>query len=75
MQPYTISPRSFFIHDRPRSTASPLNSLFQDSHAMFKLRIQHLGSMTHVTTEEDSETLRLMLETLIAAKRHIQTLN
>ena len=71
MQTYTLSPKFLVIHDRPKSV--PLDTLFQDSHAMFKLRVQHLGNISHVTTDDDSVTLRIMLEALIAAKKQIQT--
>jgi hypothetical protein len=40
---------------------------------MFKIRIQHLGNTTKVTTDEESETLRVMLEALISAKQQLQT--
>jgi hypothetical protein len=74
MKTYTLSHNYFMIHDRARSV-NALDHLFQDSHAMFKLRVQHLGNPKTVTTEEDSETLRVMLEALISAKKHIQSVS
>ncbi len=72
MNTYSLTPRSFLIHDKP-SQQQRLDHLFQDSHAMFKIRIQHLGNTTKVTTDEESETLRVMLEALISAKQQLQT--
>lgn len=74
MHPYTVSPRYFLIHDRPKAT-TPLGDLFHDSHTLFKLRVQHLGNTTKVTTEEESETLRIMLEALISAKKQLQSIS
>jgi hypothetical protein len=71
MPTYTITPRVYLIHDHPR-TSNSLPDLFRDSHTMFKLRIQHLGNMSKTITDQDSHTLRLMLETLIHAKKRIQ---
>lgn len=59
------------IADRPK--ANVLGSLFQDSHEMFTMRIQHLGNTAMVTSDEESETLRLMLDTLIWAKKSLQS--
>ncbi len=74
MYSYTISRNTFLIHDRPRSAPS-LSHLFQDSHAMFKMRIQHLGNTTKITSEEESDTLRIMLDALICAKQQLQNEN
>lgn len=69
---YTLSPNRFLIlRDQP-TYQEPLEHLFRDSHSMFKLRVQHLGNKTIAITEEESETLRIMLEVLISAKRQLQ---
>ena len=75
MNTYSLSPRFFLIHDKPvtHPNEHSLDHLFQDSHAMFKIRVQHLGNKTRVTTDEESETLRIMLEALISAKQQLQT--
>jgi hypothetical protein len=72
MHPYLISRKYFLIRDNSRSTPS-LDHLFQDSHEMFKLRVRHLGNTTKITTEDESETLRIMLEALISAKKQLQS--
>ncbi|MEI8223544.1 MAG: hypothetical protein WCG20_00280 [bacterium] len=71
MNTYSLTPRFFLIRDK--SSQQHLDHLFQDSHAMFKIRIQHLGNKTKITTDEESETLRVMLEALISAKQQLQT--
>lgn len=75
MNTYSLSPRSFFIRDKSATyhSQSSLDHLFNDSHAMFKIRVQHLGNTTRITTDEESETLRVMLEALISAKQQLQT--
>lgn len=74
MYTYSITPQRFYIRDKsPLSTT--LDSLFQDSHTLFKMRVQHLGNKKLITTEEESETLRIMLEALITAKQHLQKNN
>ena len=75
MNTYSLSPRFFLIRDQStlRKNEPSLDHLFQDSHAMFKIRIQHLGNKTRITTDEESETLRIMLEALISAKQQLQT--
>ena len=73
MQPYTIARNYFLINDKP--TTHSLDHLFRDSHTMFKMRIQHLGNTTQITTDEESETLRIMLEALISAKKQLQSLS
>ncbi len=63
------SPRFWVIRD----TSTPsLEQMFTDSHSLFKLRIQHLGNKSLPTSEAESETLRIMLETLISAKKRLQ---
>lgn len=75
MDTYSLSPRFFLIRDQStlRQNEQGLDHLFRDSHAMFKIRIQHLGNKTCITTDEESETLRIMLEALISAKQQLQT--
>ncbi|NBV43130.1 hypothetical protein EBR96_10250 [bacterium] len=74
MQAYTISRNALLIRDRSGSAPS-LNSLFQDSHAMFRMRVQHLGNTARITSDEESDTLRIMLDALIYAKQQIQQEN
>ncbi len=69
---YTITPTFFLIRDQARTQDPSLASLFQDSHSLFKMRFQKLANMRNATTDEDSETLRVMLEALIATKRVLQ---
>ena len=71
MNTYSLTPHFFLIRDKSTHQES-LGHLFQDSHAMFKIRIQHLGNTTKITTDEESETLRIMLEALISAKQQLQ---
>lgn len=68
---YFITPRTFMLHDRPRPTTK-LSELFQDSHTLFRMRVQKLGSLSKITTPEESYALRVMLEALIATKQEIQ---
>lgn len=68
---YRIHRRLFVVRDGSGKTQN-LRSLFRDSNEMFHLRMQKLGNVSAVTTEEDSEVLRLMLDALIEAKRKIQ---
>ena len=63
------SPRFWIIRD---TATQSLEQMFTDSHSLFKLRIQHLGNKSVPTSEAESETLRIMLEALISAKKHIQ---
>lgn len=72
MRTYSLTSRHFLIRDRAR-TETTLDSLFKDSHTLFKMRIQHLGNKSLITTDEESETLRIMLEALITAKQQLQT--
>lgn len=75
MKPYTLSRTYFMIRDIPPVPSYSLGTLFQDSHTMFKMRVQHLGNLGHVTTDEDSEILRIMLEALIYTKQQLQSAN
>ncbi len=68
---YTLSPNRFFIiRDKPIAH-NPLELLFKDSHAIFKMRVQQLGNDRKKITDEESETLRIMLEALISAKKQL----
>lgn len=71
---YTIREHTYsIIRDRaPAMECNALADLFHDSHTIFKIRIQKLGNIAHVTTDEDSEILRIMLDTLISTKKHLQ---
>jgi hypothetical protein len=73
---YTLSRTTFFIKDAPRDISqypeSTLETLFRDSLAMFKIRVHHLGNHRRSITDADSEALRIMLETLITAKKELQ---
>ena len=70
--PYKIKTNYFVVHDKPKSDSGVLLSLFKDSHLLFKIRIEKLGNLDQVTTEEESEIMRVMLEGLIAAKKQLQ---
>lgn len=66
-------PRFLVLRDKGVYSPAPtLEQLFRDSHTMFKLRVQHLGNKSIQTSDAESETLRLMLEVLISAKKQLQ---
>lgn len=66
-------PRFLVLRDRgAHPSTTSLEQLFRDSHTMFKLRVQHLGNKSVQTSDAESETLRLMLEVLISAKKQLQ---
>ncbi len=69
--PYKIKTNYFVVHDKPKDDSGVLLSLFKDSHLLFKIRIEKLGNLDQVTTEEESEIMRVMLEGLIAAKKQL----
>jgi hypothetical protein len=68
---YCIHPRFLTLRDKPRDK-TPLLSLFQDSHTLFRIRVQKLGSLSKITTREESDALRIMLEALIVTKETLQ---
>lgn len=68
---YTIASSFLIVHDKPR-VASELETLFVDSHTMFKIRFEKLKNIGIPTTTEESETLRIMLDTLILAKQQLR---
>lgn len=65
-------PRFLTLRDRATHPTGALEQLFKDSHTLFKLRVQHLGNKSVQTSEAESETLRVMLEVLISAKKQLQ---
>jgi hypothetical protein len=65
---YTLTQRPLVLRDAPQ----PLHDLFRDSHAVFRMRVHKLGKISSPLTLEDSEALRIMLETLIQTKRTLQ---
>jgi hypothetical protein len=65
---YTIASQPRILRDAPQ----PLQDLFRDSHAVFRMRVHKLGKISSPLTIEDSEALRIMLETLIQTKRTLQ---
>lgn len=65
-------PRFLVLRDREVRPAGSLEQLFKDSHTLFKLRVQHLGNKSVQTSDAESETLRVMLEALIYAKKQLQ---
>ena len=71
-QNYNIKTSYFVIHDKPKTDHEILLSLFRDSHTLFKMRIQKLGNLNQVTTEEESAIMRVMLEGLIKAKKRLK---
>ena len=72
---YKIKTNYFVVHDKPKSDSSVLLSLFKDSHLLFKIRIEKLGNLDQVTSDEESEIMRVMLEGLIAAKKQLVKTN
>ena len=72
MHTYEIKKTYFVINDAPRSDSEVLLTLFKDSHVLFKIRVQKLGNLDDVTTDDEAEMMRVMLEGLIQAKKQLQ---
>lgn len=70
--PYQLKTRYFVVHDKPKQDTDNLTSLFKDAHLLFKMRIQKLGNLDQVTTDEEFHIMRIMLDGLIAAKKELQ---
>ncbi len=70
--PYRITTNYFVIHDKPKIDREALMNLFKDSHTLFKMRVQKLGNIDQVTTTEESDAMRVMLEGLILAKKRLK---
>ncbi len=68
---YTMKHPYFLIRDKVPPLLD-LENLFHESYEMFSFRMQKLGNTSMITTKEDSDVLRLMLETLIEAKKKLQ---
>jgi hypothetical protein len=71
MPTYSLKPTYFLIHDCPQPEVT-LKTLFQDSHTLFRMRVQKLGSISKRTTPEETNALRIMLEALIETKQQLQ---
>ena len=82
IQPYHITEQPFIVRDglatmpilrvRDKPSSPSLAHLFEDSHSLFRQRVRNLGRLSSTTTEEDAESMRLMLEVLIETKHLIQ---
>lgn len=68
---YTIKHNYFLVHDHPQQDPLVLEALFKDAYLLFKMRIEKLGNVHQLTTREESEIMRIMLESLITAKNQI----
>jgi len=71
MTSYQIKTNYFVINDKSQEERGVLLTLFKDSHILFKIRIEKLGNLDQVTSDEESEIMRVMLEGLIAAKKQL----
>jgi hypothetical protein len=71
---YQIHPYIGFVRDAEleRPTDKELAKRFRDAMVMFRVRIEQLSSLEHVTTTEESDSLTVMLEALLKAKGRLQ---
>lgn len=67
-QTYTINSHIGFIRDADDRI---LVQHFRDSMTLFKARIARLGTLSHVTTDAEADSMKVMLDVLIAAKQKI----
>ena len=67
------SPSSFFmLRDQSPTPKENLKYLFKDSHIIFRMRVEKLGTLSKTTTKDEAQSLRVMLETLIQTKGILQ---
>ena len=67
LERYNLKSNFYILNDAP----ARLMNLFQDSHALFRMRVQKLGNVSNITNDEESEALRIMLEVLIKTKKQL----
>jgi len=60
------------LRDQKLDPQQNLKCLFQDSHSIFRMRVQKLGTLSKTTTKDEAQSLRVMLETLIQTKGLLQ---
>jgi hypothetical protein len=72
---YTIHSHFGFIRDAeyqpPKETE--LSVHFRDAMILFRARVERLASLSHTTTKDEAESMKVMLEALIEAKRRLHS--
>ena len=67
-----VSSPTLVLRDQKSYSKESLKYLFQDSHTIFRMRVQKLGTLSKTTTDDEARSLRIMLETLIQTKGLLQ---
>ena len=67
-----LSSPALVLRDQKSYSEENLKYLFQDSHTIFRMRVQKLGVLSKTTTDDEARSLRIMLETLIQTKGLLQ---
>jgi hypothetical protein len=76
---YRLNNPVFYIRDAGQSDEKPINQemdqelarRFRDAAAIFRIRVELLTNLDHVTTPDEEESMTFMLETLLKGKRRL----